>query len=58
MNLFNISNYDLYLEVNDGNIVSVGVDLWRLSQLTPRQLETEKQTERSANHPSTAAWPD
>ena len=58
MNLFNISNYDLYLEVNDGNIVSVGVDLWRLSQLTPRHLETEEQTERSANHPSTAAWPD
>ena len=44
------------LEIYDGNIVGVGVDSWRLSQLSPTQLETEKQTQRSANHPSNATW--
>ena len=46
----------MHLEIYDGNIVGVGVDSRRLAQLTPADLEPEKQTQSSANHLSSLYW--
>ena len=49
-----LSYYDL--KVYDGNVVGVRVDCGRLSQLGPRQLETDQQTEGESQHHPNTTW--